>query len=70
MKKEFIIALLALVAQLSGIVTVLAIVGYFMGAPDAATLVLISGPIFLVVFGIVSKLKGGIAWIILWSLPF
>ena len=70
MKKEFITGLLALVAQISGIVTVIAVIGYFMDAPDAATIVLISGPIFVVSFAIVSKLKGGFLWLIAWSLPF
>lgn len=69
MKKEFITAVLALVAQLSGIVTVLALLGYFMDAPEASVLVLVSGAIFIISFAIVTKLKHGVSWLIAWSLP-
>jgi hypothetical protein len=70
MKKDFMVGLLALVAQLSGIVSVLAIAGVFYGAPDAFKILLVSGTIFLVTFIIVTKIKDAWTWLIVWSLPW
>ena len=69
MVKEFFTAVLALVAQVSGIVSVLAIIAFFLGAPDAVTILTISFPLFLVAFLIVIKLKNGWLWLFSLFLP-
>lgn len=69
MKKEFITAFLALVAQLLGIVTVLAFIGLLYGAADAGRILLFVAPLFAITFYITSKRNGGFSWLFAWFWP-
>jgi hypothetical protein len=68
-KKEFITGLIAFIAQISGIISILAVIGIFLGSADAGKVLLVAGPVFAVSFLITARIKNGFAWLFGWFLP-
>lgn len=67
MKKEFFIALIAFVSQISGSITVLSSIGFLYGATGATSILFVTVPVFIITFFVVTLIKGGMSWFISWS---
>lgn len=70
MVKEFLIEVLLLLTVVSGVITILAIAGWFWGAEDVKIVLLISGPVFVLCAIGVSFVRDGWKRILLEIFPF
>lgn len=69
MLKELMTGIVALIAQISGIISIFALLSIFAGAADGLSVLLIVGPLFVVTLLVTASLKGGFGWLFGWSLP-